>query len=194
MKRRIDRRSFVKSSGVGLVGLSLLSLTTKAQTQEGRRVYALNRRWLFSEKNLSGGTALRFDDSRFTRVTLPHTNKMLPWHGFDDKDYEFVSLYRRHFAMPAGLQGQRVFIDFGAVMTAAKVWLNDQLLGEYRGGYTPFSFELTPHLNWRGDNVIAVEVDSTERKDIPPFGGEIDYLTFGGIYRDVALRIVPQTL
>jgi beta-galactosidase len=36
-------------------------------------------------------------------------------------------------------------------------------------------------------------VDSTERKDIPPFGGEIDYLTFGGIYRDVALRVVSST-
>jgi beta-galactosidase len=86
-----------------------------------------------------------------------------------------------------------VFIDFGGVMTAASVSINGEKLGEYRGGYTPFSFELTQHINWRGDNVIAVEVDSTERKDIPPFGGEIDYLTFGGIYRDVALRVVPNT-
>ena len=96
--------------------------------------------------------------------------------------YQFVSLYRRHFRMPAGLSGRRVFVDFGGVMTAATVTFNGQKLGEYRGGYTPFSFELTPHINWRGDNVLAVEVDSTERNDIPPFGGEIDYLTFGGIY------------
>ena len=41
--------------------------------------------------------------------------------------------------------------------------------------------------------MLAVEVDSTERPDIPPFGYEVDYLTFGGIYREVALRIVPQT-
>ena len=193
MKRRIDRRSFVKSSSVGLVGISLFPLKTKAQTQEGRRVYPLNRKWLFSEKNVAGGTALRFDDTRFTRVTIPHTNKMLPWHGFDDKDYQFVSLYRRHFQLPAGVNGKRVFVDFGGVMTAATVHINGHRLGEYRGGYTPFSYELTELVNWRGDNVIAVEVDSTERKDIPPFGGEIDYLTFGGIYRDVALRIVPQT-
>ena len=97
-----------------------------------------------------------------------------------------ISVCRRNRA-------RRVFVDFGGVMTAATVWINGQKLGEYRGGYTPFSFELTPHLNWRGDNVLAVEVDSTERKDIPPFGGEIDYLTFGGIYRDVALRVVPST-
>src|SRR5687767_1694734 len=78
-------------------------------------------------------------------------------------------------------------------MTAATVSINGQRLGEYRGGYTPFSFEITSHINWRGDNVLAVEVDSTERKDIPPFGGEIDYLTFGGIYRDVSLRFVSGT-
>src|ERR1044071_7169509 len=193
MKRRIGRRSFVKCSGVGLLGVSLFPLDTHAQPQEGRRVYPLNRKWLFSEKNVPGGTALRFDDTRFTRVTIPHTNKMMPWHDFDDKDYQFVSLYRRHFQLPPGANGKRVFIDFGGVMTAATVHINGHRLGEYRGGYTPFSHELTQHLNWRGDNVIAVEVDSTERKDIPPFGCEIDYLTFGGIYRDVELRIVPQT-
>ena len=41
--------------------------------------------------------------------------------------------------------------------------------------------------------MLAVKLDSTERADIPPFGGNIDYLTFGGIYRDVALRVVPAT-
>jgi beta-galactosidase len=194
MKSKLNRRTFIKASGAGVAGLTLLPDQLFAQTEVSqRRILPLNHNWLFSDKVAPGCNTRSFDDRKFLRVTIPHTNKMMPWHGFDDKDYEFVSLYRRHFTMPARLQGQRVFIDFGAVMTASKVWLNDQLLGEYRGGYTPFSFELTPHLNWRGDNVIAVEVDSTERKDIPPFGGDIDYLTFGGIYRDVALRVVPQT-
>jgi len=75
-------------------------------------------------------------------------------------------------------------------MTASTVWLNGIRLGEYRGGFTPFSFELTPHLDPLGDNVLAVEVDSTERPDIPPFGDQLDYLTFGGIYREVSLRLV----
>ncbi len=90
-------------------------------------------------------------------------------------------------------RGKHVFVDFEGVMTASTVWINGQRLGEYKGGYTPFSFELTPHLDFDGDNVLAVDVDSTERPDIPPFGYEIDYLTFGGIYREVALRIVPAT-
>lgn len=196
--KRLDRRNFIKAGGAGLAGLSLLTrlpVDTIAQmgSTSQRRVFPLNQNWLFSDKVAPNGTRPAFNDSGFARVTIPHTNKMLPWHGFDDREYQFVSLYRRHFTMPPGLNGRRVFIDFGGVMTAATVTVNGQRLGEYRGGYTPFSFELTPHINWRGDNLLAVEVDSTERKDIPPFGGEIDYLTFGGIYRDVALRVVPNT-
>ena len=49
------------------------------------------------------------------------------------------------------------------------------------------------HVDFDRENVLAVEVDSTERPDIPPFGNLVDYLTFGGIYREVSLRIVPQT-
>ena len=197
--KRIDRRRFLEATGAGLAVATLMSqfsnetFAAPGMNSSQRRVFPLNHKWLYSEKNVPGGTGPRFNDAGFTRVTIPHTNKLLPWHGFDDKDYQFVSLYRRHFRMPAGLTGRRVFVDFGGVMTAATVTLNGQKLGEYRGGYTPFSFEVTPQVDWRGDNVLAVEVDSTERNDIPPFGGEIDYLTFGGIYRDVALRVVPST-
>jgi beta-galactosidase len=195
--KRIDRRKFLGTTAAGLAGATLLSQFSKitvaapAANSSQRRVFPLNHKWLYSDKNVPGGASPRFNDTGFVRVTIPHTNKMLPWHGFDDKDYQFVSLYRRHFRMPVGLNGRRVFVDFGGVMTAATVTLNGQKLGEYRGGYTPFSFEVTSQINWRGDNVLAVEVDSTERNDIPPFGGDIDYLTFGGIYRDVSLRVVP---
>jgi beta-galactosidase len=151
----------------------------------------MNRCWRFSPKVVEGDTSREFDDTTFMRVVIPHTNKVLPWHSFDDKEYEFISTYRRHFKLPRGSRGQRVFVDFEAAMTASTVWINGHSLGEYQGGYTPFSFELTEHVDWAGDNVIAVHVDSTERNDIPPFGYEIDYLTFGGIYREVNLRIVP---
>src|SRR6266705_1473156 len=166
-EKKLDRRSFVKSTGVGLAGLTLLpNLPLRANAQSAsrslRRIYPLNHNWLYIDKVLPNATRPLFNDAGFKRVTIPHTNKMLPWHGFDDKEYEFVSIYRRHFRLPAELSGRRVFVDFGGVMTAATVWINGQRLGEYRGGYTPFSFELTPHLNWRGDNVLAVEVDSTE--------------------------------
>ncbi|MDQ3513127.1 MAG: glycoside hydrolase family 2 protein [Chloroflexota bacterium] len=156
-----------------------------------RTVLPLNRGWRYADHLPDGCTYPDFDDAAFAAVTLPHANRLVPWHGFDDHDYQFVSIYRRRFTPPAAFAGQRVFVDFARVMTAATVWINGVCLGEHRGGFTPFSFELTPHLRPGAENLLAVEVDSTERPDIPPFGGRIDYLTFGGIYREVALRAVP---
>ena len=141
---------------------------------------------------IEGAHERSFDDAALEKVVIPHTNINLPWHAFDDKDYEFISLYRRHFKLPAEAKGNNVFVDFEGVMTASTVYINGKKLGEYKGGYTPFSFDLTPHIDYSGDNVLSVEVDSTERADIPPFGYQIDYMTFGGIYREVSLRIVPQ--
>jgi beta-galactosidase len=159
----------------------------------GRLVLPMNRDWRYSRSAVPEARMKDFDDSGFERVVIPHSNTHLPWHSFDDKEYEFVSVYRRHFKVPQEARGRHVFVDFEGVMTASTVWLNGTRLGEYKGGYTPFSFELTPHLDFESDNVLTVEVDSSERVDIPPFGRQIDYLTFGGIYREVALRIVPAT-
>jgi beta-galactosidase len=192
----VNRRGFIVSGAAGISGVTALwQAADRAQARpldaSPRQVLSMNRNWLYGGRAVPGCAAADFDDSKFQRVTIPHTNKSFPWHSFDEKDFQFISIYRRHFKLPAELKGRNIFVDFAGVMTAATVTINGHKLGEYRGGYTPFSFDLTPHLNWNGPNVLAVEVDSTERADIPPFGGEIDYLTFGGIYREVALRIVP---
>jgi beta-galactosidase len=190
----MNRRAFLKSSSLA-AGAALIDPSTYAQTSASsslpRRI-PINRNWLFHPATTSGDTEPNFDDRAFTPVVLPHTNKLLPWHSFDDADYEFVSTYRRHFRLPASARGKRVFVDFEGAMTASTVWINGHPLGEYKGGYTPFSFELTQHLSWDASNVLAVHLNSTERKDIPPFGYEVDYMTFGGIYREVSLRIVPE--
>jgi beta-galactosidase len=207
----LDRRDFLKSSGVLLAGLTVKTDPTagtpvadgacqdgalakeQAGAQEGRMVLPLNRNWRFSSQPPDGATGRDFDDSGFDLVTIPHTNRRLPWHGFDEKSYQFLSVYRRHFKIPGAGRGRHVFVDFAGAMTASTVWINGHRVGEYKGGYTPFSFELTPHIDWDRESVLVVELDSSERADIPPFGGEIDYLTFGGIYRDVTLRLVAPT-
>jgi beta-galactosidase len=195
----MDRRNFLKTSATLAAGgaiskyLPASALPDQGPPGSGRLVLPINRNWRYSARRPEGFEAPQFDDSGFEKVVIPHTNQRLPWHGFDDKSYEFVSAYRRHFRLPPAARGKHVFVDFDGAMTASTVWINGHKLGEYKGGYTPFSFELTPQLNWDGDNVLAVALDSTERPDIPPFGYEIDYLTFGGIYREVFLRAVPAT-
>jgi beta-galactosidase len=197
---KINRRNFLKTTAVGAVGLSLIANASAeplepvlTQSISKRHIIPLNHKWLYSETSSAAAMQAGFNDKAWKTVTIPHTNKMLPVSGFDEQEYTFVSAYRRHFRLPKELKDHHIFIDFGAVMTAAKVFINGKNLGEYKGGYTPFSFELTKDINWAGNNVLAVEVDSTERKDIPPFGNLVDYLTFGGIYRDVRLRAVPDT-
>ncbi len=196
----MDRRKFLKQSGTLIAGATLAPYAlpegdaqSAVSNTSGRLILPMNRKWRYSRTVVEGGHEKDFDDSKFDRVVIPHTNVPLPWHGFDEKTYEFVSLYRRRFKLPPEARGKHVFVDFEGVMTASTVWINGTKLGEYKGGYTPFSFELTPHVDFDGENLLAVDVDSTERPDIPPFGYEIDYLTFGGIYREVSLRVVPAT-
>jgi len=196
----MQRRDFLKATTTVIAGATLAPGARAADPPitpplptEGRLVIPINRNWRYNRSVVEGGHDETFDDSSFDRIVIPHTNIRLPWHSFDEKSYEFVSLYRRRFKLPAGAKGKHVFVDFEGVMTASTVWINGVRLGEYKGGYTPFSFDLTPHIDFDGDNLLAVDVDSTERPDIPPFGFQIDYLTFGGIYREVSLRIVPGT-
>ncbi len=151
-----------------------------------RNTQQINDEWLYLPYYVEGLERNDADESPFVTIRLPHTNKELPFNNFDERDSQFVSCYRRHFSWEARA-GKRVFLHFEGVMTAAKVYLDGEFLQEHIGGYTPFSCELTGKLK-AGEHVLAVVVDSRERSDIPPFGYVIDYLTYGGIYREVWLE------
>ncbi len=196
MPSRLDRRSFLQKTSAVAAAATLapnLDLLAQPASNAGRQILPLNRGWRYRDTATADARTSAFDDSSFAKVCLPHTNVRLPWHGFSEKAFQFVSVYRRPLKLPTGIQGKRVFLDFEGVMLATTVYLNGTRIGSYKGGYTPFSFDLTDHLSATGPNLLAVEVDSSERADIPPFGNQVDYLTFGGIYREVNLRIVPQT-
>ncbi|HUK48708.1 MAG TPA: hypothetical protein VLW06_13985, partial [Terriglobales bacterium] len=152
----MDRRDFIRNASTVIAAASLAphalaeNVAKSDSSAAGRLVLPMNRNWFYSFKFTDSAAAKDFDDSAFDRVVIPHTNVRLPWHGFDEKRYEFVSIYRRHFKLPPEARGKHVFVDFEGAMTASTVWINGQKLGEYKGGYTPFSFELTPHLDFDG--------------------------------------------
>jgi len=163
----MDRRRFLQNTSTLIAGVTLAPYAFSddrtplgTSTAAGRLVLPMNRSWRYSPKFVEGGHAKDFDDSGFERVVIPHTNVSLPWHSFDEKTYEFISLYRRRFKLPPSARGKHVFVDFEGAMTASTVWINGVRLGEYKGGYTPFSFDLTPHLDFEGENVLAVDLDS----------------------------------
>lgn len=156
-----------------------------------RLVIPINRDWYFksdyNEKDICGKIS-----GEYQKVTLPHTNVEIPYNYFDDKIFCFVSCYKRVLRMEKQWKGKRIFLDFEGVMNYAQVFVNGVLAGEHKGGYTAFSVEITAFVNFNDVNDITVVVDSTERADTPPFGGQIDYLTYGGIYREVWLRLTDK--
>jgi beta-galactosidase len=153
----------------------------------------LNYDWKYQPDFREEYTSTSFDDSSFETVHLPHTNVVLPYNNFDERIYQFESCYRKKLWIESLSPDERVYIRFEGVMTYAKVYLNGHYLGDHKGGYTPFRLDLTDVAVQNSENVLVVYVDSREREDIPPFGFVIDYLTYGGIYREVALEYCRST-
>jgi beta-galactosidase len=97
--------------------------------------------WLFGPA-AENSSLPGFDDSGFEAVTLPHTVAPLSWQEWDPAAWERVWVYRKHFDA-FEVAERRVFLDFGAAMTHATVTLNGTEVGDYLGGYLPFSCEIT---------------------------------------------------
>ena len=168
------------------ISLSPIFAATYVPQNSNRVVWNFNTNWLYANYDMTNGGSKTLNDSTFQQVCLPHANKILTAHKntLNLSDYRFVSWYRRHFTIPSTYSGRRVLVEFQAVTTVADVYVNGTYIGQHKGAYTPFTFDITNNITFGGaDNVIAVRVDSTKRGDIPPEVNSewIDYLLFGGI-------------
>jgi beta-galactosidase len=123
-----------------------------------------------NRRSSAGGSpqAADFDDSSWRKLDVPHdwgvegpfrddlandTGK-LPWKG--------IGWYRKHFTVPASDQGRRIFVDFDGAMANAKVWLNGEYVGTWPYGYAAFRLDLTPHIKFGAENVLAVRLDTVK--------------------------------
>ena len=161
----------------------------------------LNDNWLFTPvwtEAFGRGDPIGFsadDDAAFMAATswqtvrLPHTCREVPFNYFDESLYQMVSGYRRVIDAPTEWLGKRIILTIGAAGHSAEVYLNGTFLKDHHCGYTAFTVELTDHLLLGKENVLAIKVNSREDQDIPPFGFVIDYMTYGGLYREVSLEI-----
>lgn len=138
----------------------------------------------FDEKMILGNT----EGYNFENVNIPHSPVEIPYNNFDEKMYQIESCYRKSFYVSKDMKGKFAWINFDGVMAYSKVFVNGELVGEHKGGYTPFKINITKSLKYGEDNLMVVYVDSHEIPEIPPFGFVIDYLTYGGIYREVRIE------
>ncbi len=171
---------------------ALISTAFPAMASKGsdRVVINFNPGWLFAPKDIAQGQSVGLNESSFKPVCLPHANKIVAHSNFDTSSFALIAWYRRHFTPPMEYAGRRFVIEFQGVSNVAEVYVNGQRAGEHKGAYTPFTFDITEKVKIGSDNIIAVRVDSRQRKDVPPEGVNVDYMIFGGIVRDAALIVV----
>ena len=149
----------------------------------------LNNDWLFSENFTEDMIDAKFNAASMTKVRIPHTVKETPLHYFDEKEYQMVSGYIRTVDIPAEWKDKALILTFEGVAHEAEVFINGTSVMKHSCGYTAFSADISEYVQFGKQNIITVKCDSRESLNVPPFGFVIDYMTYGGIYRDVYLDI-----
>ena len=166
-------------------GIFIFLLIVFGATSVGaqRQSLLLNDNWTF-----------RFShevDKRFERsVYLPHT-----WNAQDALsgriDYKRgIGNYEKILFVDSTWKGKRLFLKFDGVNSVADVFINRKYIGEHRGGYAAFVFEITDKLNYGETNSILVRANNGETLDVMPLVGDFNF--YGGIYRDVHLIITDE--
>ena len=153
-----------------------------------KRIY-LNDDWFFNE---SFTEEMLKDDYSFEsneKVRLPHAVTETPLHYFDESEYQMISSYMKVLFIPKDWEEKDVYMTFEGVLHSCVVYVNGKAIGSHECGYTAFRVRLNESVRFGEDNRICVKADSREDQNIPPFGFVIDYMTYGGIYRDVYLDV-----
>lgn len=123
--------------------------------------FNFNASWLLQWGDVADAELPGFKDKTWKQVTLPYAfNEHEAFEKNIAQLTDTVVWYRKHFVLPAGLQDKLVFIEFEGVRQAAEVYINGHKLGLHENGVMAFGYELTPYLNRKGDNVIALRIDN----------------------------------
>ena len=170
----------------GVWGLLLGAAPAQAQVSFGHAEKCCEE-WLFRLGDDSAALHPAYDDSRWTRVRLPHdwsvkqplSPSLASCTGYLPGG---IGWYRKHFTVDDS--AARHYIYFEGVYNRSRVYLNGHLLGERPNGYVSFLYDMTPYLN-KGDNVLAVRVDHSRYADSRWYTGS-------GIYRDVWIVAAPE--
>ena len=136
--------------------------------------------------------AFAFGEGTGEPVRLPHTVKEIPLHYADHESYQMVCGYRRTLTLGEEHLDKKLFLQFDGAAHIATVYVNGKQVAHHRTGYTGFRCDIT-EVAQLGENRIAVKLDTTENPEVPPFGFVIDYLTYGGLYREVWLDVRNQS-
>ncbi len=150
-----------------------------------RESMLLDSGWRFQTGEVTNAVLPDFNDGDWQAVSVPHN---WGWEQAQEgRDfYRGPAWYRRELDITPE-PGKRYFLKFEAASLVADVFLNGRPLGEHRGGFGAFAFEITTNLSTAGTNLLAVRVSNQWEPDIAPLSG--DFSVYGGIYRPVHLMV-----
>lgn len=144
--------------------------------------------WQFFRSPNALGLANAQQQTEWESVQIPHTPNIEPLVVTDQ--FQGDAWYKKTITTDASWQGKQISLKFEAAMNVAEVWLNGQKLVTHVGGYLPFTVNLTEKLKWDAPNELIVRLDN---RDNPVTGPkplkDLDFNTYGGIYRHVYLQI-----
>lgn len=126
------------------------------------------------------------------QVDIPHNPVNVPYNYFNELDYQKVFTYEKVFDVDDDIENKVFILRFSGYMLLAKIYLNNEYLGEHASGYVPVEIDVSKYLKKKGNRLLVI-LDSHENENYPPFGYAVDYLTFAGIYREVSLVSHPKT-
>ncbi|WP_092444941.1 glycoside hydrolase family 2 TIM barrel-domain containing protein [Winogradskyella sediminis] len=141
-------------------------------------------------KTINSGWQFSEDKTNWQTVNIPHT-----WNQDDafDDDLGYrrgLGYYQKHIFFSSETSANNHYLKFNAVNQDATVYVNGKEIGNHKGGYTAFNFNISEYINYDTYNVIEVTVDNSHNEDIPPL--DADFTFYGGIYRDVELISLPK--
>ncbi|MCD7710475.1 MAG: DUF4982 domain-containing protein [Porphyromonadaceae bacterium] len=183
-----------------------LSLSVQAASADKgvREKYNFNAQWLLHVGDLTGAEEANFPDEDWLSVSLPRAfNEDDAFRVPIQEMTDTVAWYRKHFKLPKSAKGKKVFIEFEGVRQGADFYLNGRPIGRHENGVMAVGFDLTPYIDYTGENVLAVRVDNDwhykERATGTPFQWNDNNFNanYGGIPKNVWLHItgkVYQTL
>lgn len=168
-----------------LLGACIVASVAPAAAQD---ISDFNSGWQFTRS--AGDAATPEEGSLWQVVDLPHTPVVEP--RIVNDQWQGIAFYRKEFNAPEDWQGQVVLLRFEAAMRVAQVRVNGEALVEHWGGYLPFTVDLSAHLNYGSANQIEVRLDNRDNPLIGPKPlAQLDFNTYGGLYRGVSLMIRP---
>ncbi len=157
-----------------------------------RQNYLINDQWSYLEDPIQDFEDLHKSTTVWQKIILPHT-----WNKFDALDNKpgyrrNISWYKKEIFIPKISNNKKIHLYFEGVNNKAEIFVNNKFVSKHIGGYVGFEVDITDYIRYEDENIITIKVDNSFDPYLIP-SQKSDFVLYGGITRNVWLKILPET-